>query len=116
MTFADTFNVCEAALWICMGLGFVVSAFRRQRTLAAGNSTSAFPQANAGFFGNPARRCACLGVSLIAFGVSDIVEVQTGAWWRPWWLFAWKATCLVLLVGLAGSYYRQLSKQGSRPD
>jgi hypothetical protein len=34
-------------------------------------------------------------VVLIAFGVSDIVETTTGAWWRPWWLFAWKTICVV---------------------
>ena len=37
-------------------------------------------------------------VLFIAFGVSDIVEVQTGGWWKPWWLLLWKGFCL---VGLA---------------
>jgi hypothetical protein len=36
--------------------------------------------------------------ALVAFGISDIVEVQTGAWWRPWWLLAWKTVCVVILV------------------
>ncbi len=31
----------------------------------------------------------------IAFGVSDFVEIQTGAWYRPWWLLAWKSVCVV---------------------
>ena len=43
--------------------------------------------------------------TLIVFGCSDWVESTTGAWWRPWWLFAWKAACVGVLVGLtvAGS-------------
>ena len=38
--------------------------------------------------------------TLIVFGCSDWVESTTGAWWRPWWLFAWKAACVGVLVGL----------------
>jgi hypothetical protein len=35
---------------------------------------------------------------LIAFGLSDVVETQTGAWWRPWWLLAWKTACVLGLL------------------
>lgn len=40
---------------------------------------------------------------LVAFGISDLVETRTGAWYRPWWLFAWKAICVlgILVVGIA---------------
>lgn len=43
-----------------------------------------------------------LSAALLAFGVSDLVEAQTGAWYDPWWLLAWKALCvaLILAVGL----------------
>ena len=34
---------------------------------------------------------------LLAFGLSDVVEIQTGAWWRPWWLLLWKALCLLAM-------------------
>lgn len=34
----------------------------------------------------------------IAFGVSDWVEAQTGAWWRPLWLLGWKGFCLLALA------------------
>ncbi|MEM8874297.1 MAG: hypothetical protein AAGD32_08550 [Planctomycetota bacterium] len=37
---------------------------------------------------------------LIAFGVSDIVETRTGAWYRPWWLLAWKTLCVVSVIAL----------------
>jgi hypothetical protein len=36
-------------------------------------------------------------VALLAFGLSDIVEAGTGAWWRPWWLLVWKLTALLAL-------------------
>jgi hypothetical protein len=39
-------------------------------------------------------------------GASDIVESRTGAWWRPWWLFAWKAVCVIALLFLFASYFR----------
>lgn len=37
-----------------------------------------------------------LGLILIFFGLSDFVEMTTGAWWQPWWLLAWKAACIVI--------------------
>lgn len=40
--------------------------------------------------------------TLVVFGVSDWVETTTGAWYRPWWLFVWKAVCVAILVGSVG--------------
>ncbi len=37
--------------------------------------------------------------TFVVFGLSDFVEAQTGAWWRPLWLLGWKALCLVVLAG-----------------
>jgi hypothetical protein len=37
---------------------------------------------------------------LVAFGFSDVVEIQTGAWWRPWWLLVWKGACLLAMLGM----------------
>lgn len=42
------------------------------------------------------------------FGLSDIVEVFTGGWWRPWWLFFWNAACVASMVGLLVAYLRYL--------
>ena len=39
-----------------------------------------------------------LGPTFILFGVSDYIELQTGAWWRPWWLFVMKVGCVVVFV------------------
>lgn len=37
---------------------------------------------------------------LVLFGISDVVEAQTGAWWRPWWLLIWKGGCVGYFVWL----------------
>jgi hypothetical protein len=54
-----------------------------------------------------------LVVALAAFGGSDLVEARTGAWWKPWWLFAWKTACVVSLT-LGFLHYCRLKK--SKPD
>ena len=35
---------------------------------------------------------------LVVFGVTDFVEVFTGAWWRPLWLLMLKAGCIFAAV------------------
>ena len=84
-TFDPTFvliNRLEAALWITIALAMALAATRRSGAV----------------------RVDCIAASLAfaLFCVSDIVETTTGAWWRPWWLLAWKSACvlafLVLLV------------------
>lgn len=37
-------------------------------------------------------------IALFLFGISDLVETQTGAWWRPWWLLIWKTSCVLALL------------------
>ena len=68
-------NLGEAALWVALGLCVLVLSRRTRWHLG-------------------------LAATLIAFGISDVVETQTGAWWRPPWLLAWKAACLVGFVVL----------------
>lgn len=72
-------NYAEAVLWFAVGVGFAIAACRR-----------------------PSRRRAWLvaAAAFIAFGVSDVVEASTGAWWRPWWLLGWKAACVIVFAGL----------------
>ena len=38
---------------------------------------------------------ACFAV----FGLSDVIEAETGAWWHPWWLFVMKALCVLGFLG-----------------
>lgn len=73
----ETANVLEAALWTVIGATLAAAGLRpgRHRTLLR-VSAAAF----------------------LAFGVSDLVETRTGAWWRPWWLLMWKAACIAVLL------------------
>jgi hypothetical protein len=41
---------------------------------------------------------ATAAVAFAAFAVSDLIEIQTGAWYRPLWLLAWKAATVVVLA------------------
>jgi hypothetical protein len=40
--------------------------------------------------------------TLLLFGCSDLFEIMSGAWWRPWWLFLWKVSCFagILIIFL----------------
>lgn len=38
---------------------------------------------------------------LFAFGLSDVIEIFTGAWWRPLGLLLLKACCVSALAGQA---------------
>jgi len=80
----ETLNHFEAGLWIVIGLFFAVVGSRVSRPTN--------------------RRCCLLAVVFIAFGVSDVVEARTGAWWRPWWLLAWKAACVGVLLWQLRAY------------
>jgi hypothetical protein len=76
---ARIFNYIETALWPAMGLLFLVTAARRQAATR--------------------RDCLIAGFTLIVFGGSDYFEAENGnEWWRPWWLFLWKAVCVLILV------------------
>ncbi len=72
----DTFNGIEVVLWIALGLFIFFRA--KQRNLKTWG----------------------WAISLILFGLSDVVELQTGAFWRPWWLLVWKAGCMGAFVCL----------------
>jgi hypothetical protein len=79
-------NQLEAGLWITLA---VITAIR-------GRSKLPF----------------VVAAALLLFGISDLVEARTGAWYDPWWLLAWKAACLfaILLVGISYKRRRFLDK------
>lgn len=55
-------------------------------------------------------------LTLVAFGVSDIIEIYTGAWYNPPALLVLKAVCIVALLGCY-LRYRKLqaaSRNGER--
>ena len=73
----DEWNLIEAMLWFFGGAIFAAKA------------------ASA-----PAKRrcCVLLACAFVGFAVSDLIEMRTGAWWRPWWLAAGKTACLAVLA------------------
>ncbi len=73
-----TLNHFEAGLWSVIGLIFAVAGIRTMGTTSS--------------------RCYLLAVLFVAFGISDLVESETGGWWQPWWLLVWKAACLTVFA------------------
>jgi hypothetical protein len=53
-----------------------------------------------------------LPLSFAVFGVSDLIEVQTGAWWEPWWLLVMKAACVLVFLLAFRERRRQEKKHG----
>ena len=79
------FNALEAGFWFLLAglaatLGHRTHGFTRPRQIS-------------------------LSVFLFAFGVSDAIEVFTGAWWKPPQLLILKAICLIGLVSTAALIY-----------
>jgi len=79
-------NYLEALIWFLFAIGFAVNA----------GKTSGKTRINR----------LITTIIFLLFGGSDIVEVQTGAWWSPWWLFVWKASCVLSMVILLWVYLR----------
>ena len=73
-------NYVEAVLWMTIGAYVIVRA--RQRG------------------GGVGRVHWVLAIALLVSGVSDLVEANTGAWWRPPWLLVWKGGCLLVFLGV----------------
>lgn len=95
LPFFSTSNYIEAVFWIIVAMGFAITAFQRTGVIR--------------------QRCWIGAVVFFLFGLSDVVEVQTGAWYRPWWLLAWKGLCLLVIFYLLAMYIRARRSQ-SRSD
>ena len=80
-------NHIEAGLWIGIGTIFAGLAARRS--------------------GRRRRLCLIATAVFLLFGGSDIIEAQTGAWWRPWPLLALKAACICVMLFLLWAYLRE---------
>jgi hypothetical protein len=78
------FNVFEAAFWVIVGIAVLVrsrNTDRRVRVIASVAS-----------------------LAFLAFAATDLIELRTGAWYRPWGLLASKALCLTTLAACYGLY------------
>jgi hypothetical protein len=80
------FNSIEASFWLILAIC----------TAAAGHRTRGF---------TPGRQVALI-VFLVGFGISDIWEIYSGAWWQPTFLLLLKAICLTGLVVTTALIYR----------
>ena len=83
------FNFLEALLWFLMGAGFLTAAIFRTSKVQY--------------------RPLMIRVAawFLLFGISDLIEMQTGAWWRPVWLLVLKVACVLGLAGCLMSYYKR---------
>lgn len=86
LRFFEIANYAEAAFWAVVAVGFAWAAVRRT--------------------GQVGRECYLAAVTFLLFGFSDVVEVQTGAWYRPWWLLVWKGLCVLSIARLLAVYVR----------
>jgi hypothetical protein len=86
MDFERSGNLAEAALWFAVSLTFVVKT-----ALSHGRLRAVF---------------LILAVAFAVFGITDLVESETGAWWRPLWLLGLKAACVSGFVVGFVAYYR----------
>ena len=80
-------NYAEAGLWTTIAAIFGVLAVKRRHPRR--------------------RRCVRAATVFLLFGLSDIVEVHTGAWGRPGWLLIWKTSCVLAMMWLLWDRFRQ---------
>ncbi len=72
------FNLCEGLLWISIALVCIkFRVFIKQKTKNIDYIAAGF---------------------LILFGISDFIEMYTGAWWEPLWLLIWKVLNFFILA------------------
>jgi glycerol-3-phosphate acyltransferase PlsY len=76
----------EAVIWMAGASWFLFLALRRQTSLK--------------------RAFLVFAVTLFVFGISDVIETQTGAWYRPWGLFVLKALCVLFIAGCLVVFFR----------
>ena len=51
--------------------------------------------------------CYISAAAFFLFGLSDLVEVQTGAWYTPWWLLVWKVACVIIFTACFAVYLKR---------
>lgn len=91
LPFFQTANYLEAAFWLVIAAGCVIAITRTS--------------------GIPRRNCVIAAIAFAFFGVSDIIEASTGAWYHPWWLLVWKGLCLLVLFWLLAQYIAARRRQ-----
>lgn len=82
-----TGNLIEAGFWILVSAVFAFYALRGERRWR--------------------RECWGAALAFAAFALTDLIEVRTGHWARPWQLFVSKAACVAAFAGLLLHYLKQ---------
>lgn len=102
MTFDQWFNFVEGCWWLISGgIVFIHRRGWKERNRGAG---------------------LLLAITLVAFGISDFWEVNSGAWFRPWPLLALNVVCVLVFAALGFRRLRQrrfekgLSTKQKTPD
>ncbi|WP_223788178.1 hypothetical protein [Marinicella meishanensis] len=90
------FNQLESLLWFALALILSVQAWRQGR--------------NNRFF----KVTVVTALAFLLFGVSDLIEAQTGAWWHPVELLLLKVACVLTLVACYVWYRLLLKSQQSK--
>lgn len=86
------FNYLESGLWCLIGVGLLI------RLVVDG------------IFSRYSKVLCVAAVTFFVFGVSDVIEAHTGAWWRPWWLLFIKSGCVLSFLGCLLWYKRILAR------
>lgn len=84
------FNLLEGLLWCAIGAAFLLHAA-------------------AGKFRN--RLALLVALAFFVFGLTDFIERETLAWWRPLWLLALKGACVLTFL-LCYLQYRKNRRSG----
>ena len=71
------FNLAESIVWLVIAIYFF--CFSRKGTRFKSNYL-------------------ILSIVFVLFGISDLIEIQTGAWWRPFSLLIYKGACLLIIL------------------
>ena len=87
-------NLLEAVLWVGIALTLLAWAIRES--------------------GRRRRLWRILAAAFLVFAVSDVIESQTGAWWRPLWLLALKAACIAVFL-YGAREYRNICRAADSP-
>lgn len=78
------FNIAEALVWIVIAL-----------VIAARASFARADRRRIGFIASAA---------FLAFAGTDLIEANTGAWYRPLWLLVYNVVCVAFIVGCYVKY------------
>jgi hypothetical protein len=80
------FNLCEGIMWVVIALVLAINAVKQRKYRLFSIWAS---------------------VSFLLFGVSDFIEMKTGAWWEPWQFLLLKVICVASFFACLVSYRKR---------